>query len=75
MLAMTPFILEALEGADGAGVSPVVPITEVLLSLVVVAFSMLAKAVPIKLTALGIANSSMANRMLAAKFFWYAIII
>jgi hypothetical protein len=70
---MTPFILEALEGADG-GVSPVVSVTMVL-SSVVVAVSVLAKAVPIKLTVLAIANSSMADRMLAGKRFRYAIII
>jgi hypothetical protein len=62
---MTPFILEALEGV--AVVSPpVVSVTEVVsFSPVIVALSVPAKAVPIKLTVLAIANSSMADRMLA----------
>jgi hypothetical protein len=59
--------LEALEEADG-GVSPLVPVT-VVLSFVDAAISVLAKAVPIKLTVLAIANSSMADRMLAGKVF------
>jgi hypothetical protein len=79
MLAMTPFNLEALDEA-AVVVPALLLVVAVVLSFVViveisVAISVLAKAVvPVKLTIVAIATSSMADRMLVDMVFLDVIV-